>query len=410
MTLDLHHPSAVVDGKLNITGSKSESNRLLILQALYPNLEITNLSNSDDTRAMQKALSVREDVVDIHHAGTAMRFLTAYFASQGSGTRILTGSQRMQERPIKILVLALQSMGAMIAYQKEPGFPPLKITSAPLKTDQIALPASVSSQYITALMLIAGKLPNGLKIHLEGKITSTPYIEMTNSLLQSLGIDSRFEGNTIVIKHTPNIDTKSLAVESDWSSASYAYSLLAIAQSGSITLTHYRQKSLQGDAVLQQIYRQLGIESRFEGAQLLLTKIPDFELPDRISLDLANAPDIAQTIAVTCAALGVGCTLTGLHTLKIKETDRLVALQNELQKLGTVLQITNDSLTLAPHTTLKSGISIATYKDHRMALAFAPLALKVPITILEADVVSKSYPSYWEDLKSLGFKIRLSAK
>jgi 3-phosphoshikimate 1-carboxyvinyltransferase len=405
MTLSLQHPTAICQGELTITGSKSESNRLLILQALYPQLTITNLSNSDDTQVLQKALSSTENIIDIHHAGTAMRFLTAYFAAFGNTKRILTGSQRMQERPIEVLVDALQKMGAQISYAKTTGYPPLEITPTLLNTDHIALPASVSSQYITALMLIGGKLPNGLRIDLEGTITSIPYIQMTSRLMERMGMANTFVGNTITVAHTTSIALIETAVESDWSSASYLYSILAIAKSGSIRLSHYRKDSLQGDAVLQKIYRQLGVASQFDGDCLVLTKIPDFTLPEELRLDLVNAPDIAQTIAVSCVALGVGCTLTGLHTLKIKETDRLVALQNELQKLGAQVQITHDSLHLHPHANLRAGVSIATYKDHRMALAFAPLALKVPLSIQEANVVSKSYPTYWDDLRTLQFDL-----
>lgn len=405
MQVQLSHDTKNCTGALEITGSKSESNRLLVLQAQYPNLSISNLSNSDDTKALQQALTTAPATVDIHHAGTAMRFLTAYYASTPGRECLLTGSSRMQERPIGILVEALRSMGANIDYAKNEGFPPLQIIGTALEASTVRLPASISSQFITALLLTAPKLKHGLKIILEGAITSRPYIEMTCALMRQLGIDVAFTGNTLEVAPTSRIPTAEIAVESDWSSASYAYSILALAEEGALTLTTYRKESLQGDACLQSIYTQLGVESSFEHNQLQLRKIPNFKCPEKLALDLAHAPDIAQTIAVSCAALGVACSLTGLHTLKIKETDRLVALQRELEKFGAKVHITADSLHLQPPTTLTADVAVATYNDHRMALAFAPLALKTTLQINDALVVNKSYPSYWEDLKKLGFSV-----
>ncbi len=405
MQVQLSHDTKNCTGALEITGSKSESNRLLVLQAQYPNLSISNLSNSDDTKALQQALTTAPATVDIHHAGTAMRFLTAYYASTPGRECLLTGSSRMQERPIGILVEALRSMGANIEYAKNEGFPPLQIIGTALEASTVRLPASISSQFITALLLTAPKLKHGLKIILEGAITSRPYIEMTCALMRQLGIDVAFTGNAIEVAPTSRIPTAEIAVESDWSSASYAYSILALAEEGALTLTTYRKESLQGDACLQSIYTQLGVESSFEHNQLQLRKIPNFKCPEKLALDLAHAPDIAQTIAVSCAALGVACSLTGLHTLKIKETDRLVALQCELEKFGAKVHITADSLHLQPPTTLTADVAVATYNDHRMALAFAPLALKTTLQINDALVVNKSYPSYWEDLKKLGFSV-----
>jgi len=405
MQVQLSHDTKNCTGALEITGSKSESNRLLVLQAQYPNLSISNLSNSDDTKALQQALTTAPATVDIHHAGTAMRFLTAYYASTPGRECLLTGSSRMQERPIGILVEALRNMGANIEYAKNEGFPPLQIIGTALEASTVRLPASISSQFITALLLTAPKLKHGLKIILEGAITSRPYIEMTCALMRQLGIDVAFTGNTLEVAPTSHIPTAEIAVESDWSSASYAYSILALAEEGALTLTTYRKESLQGDACLQSIYTQLGVESSFEHNQLQLRKIPNFKCPEKLALDLAHAPDIAQTIAVSCAALGVACSLTGLHTLKIKETDRLVALQCELEKFGAEVHITADSLHLQPPTTLTADVSVATYNDHRMALAFAPLALKTTLQINDALVVNKSYPSYWEDLKKLGFSV-----
>ena len=388
---------------ITITGSKSESNRLLLLKALFKNLEIQNVSNSDDSQYMLKALDSDTPVVDIHHAGTAMRFLTAYFATLEGKTTLLTGSQRMQERPIKILVDTLRALGAEIAYDKEEGYPPLRITGKTLVKDEVRMKANVSSQYISALLLMATKLKNGLTLHLEGKITSVPYIQMTLSLLDQLGVETRFEGQVIQVKPYLETVSKSFIVESDWSSASYFYSIVALSPVGTqINLSTYKKDSLQGDAVLQEIYTHLGVQTTFEESKINLKKI-NSDLPKSLDLDLANAPDIAQTIVVTCLGLQIKCHLTGLHTLKIKETDRLQALKNEIYKFGTDINITDDSLSLSDCKPLTSGAVVATYNDHRMAMAFAPLALKTSFSINEAEVVSKSFPDFWDNLSELGF-------
>ena len=405
MRLELQHATKKVNAQLTITGSKSETNRLLLLQALYPQLTIENQSNSDDSIAMHKALNSQEKTKDIHHAGTAMRFLTAFFATKENSDIILTGSQRMQERPIALLVDALNALGGKISYVKEKGFPPLSIVGQQLEGGEVTLPANISSQYISAILLIAPKLEKGVRLHLEGEITSLPYIKMTLALLERLGIKTSFEGKTIEIPYQATIEKQTQVVESDWSSASYWFSTLCLAEEGEIHLSNYRDDSLQGDAVLRKIYRQLGVESHFEGNTLILKKINGFEFPAKIELDLVEAPDIAQTIAVSCYGLGVACHLTGLHTLKIKETDRLLALEKELSKLGAVITVDDKSLLLAVTQNFQSNQSIDTYHDHRMAMAFAPLGLKIPLFINDAGVVSKSYPSFWEDIKSTGFQV-----
>ncbi|MGB5420287.1 3-phosphoshikimate 1-carboxyvinyltransferase [Algibacter sp.] len=391
--------------KITITGSKSESNRLLLLQALYPEFKLENVSNSDDSNLMTNALSSQSEVVDIHHAGTAMRFLTAYFSIQEGRKTILTGSKRMKERPIKILVEALQELGAEISYEENEGFPPIKITGKKLTKNKVSLKANVSSQYISALLLIASKLENGLELTLEGDITSIPYINMTLSLLDEIGVESAFIGNKITVKpNTKRLDAKTLTVESDWSSASYYFSIAALSEVGTeITLSSYKENSLQGDSALVEIYTHFGVSTVFNENSVTLKKETSNLKP--LTLDLKNAPDIAQTIAVTCFALGIPCDLTGLHTLKIKETDRLVALKTEIEKLGGELKITDKSLHLSASSSIKSMVSIATYNDHRMAMAFAPLALKTSIIIEDAMVVSKSYPTFWNDLESIGFEI-----
>ena len=392
--------------RLQITGSKSESNRALLLQALYNCLTIQNLSNSDDSKLMINALSSKATNIDIHHAGTAMRFLTAYYAVNMGKTTILTGSERMQQRPIKILVDALNSLGADIGYIKNEGYPPLLIKGRQLSKKIVYLKSDISSQYISALLLIAPSLKNGLELHLEGKITSLPYIKMTLALLDEMGVETKFEGNVIEVLPLSNQVSKIFTVESDWSSASYYYSILALSPVGTqIDLSDYKSKSLQGDAVLCNIYKKLGVDSSFSGTILSLKKVQR-PLPACLALDLSDTPDIAQTIVVSCLGLEIDCDLTGLNTLKIKETDRLVALKNEIKKLGSELKITGNSLHLNNVASLNCDVHIATYNDHRMAMAFAPLALRASLYIENAEVVSKSYPNFWEDLKSLGFKFQ----
>lgn len=405
MNVQLSFSSEEIIGAVKITGSKSESNRLLILQALFPQIKIENLSNSDDTKVLQKALQSEEESIDIHHAGTAMRFLTAFYATQEGKNVTLTGSDRMQERPIKVLVDALRELGADISYLKNQGFPPLKITGKKLVKNEVTVEANISSQYISALMLIAPSLPNGLQIHLDGKVTSVPYIEMTLKFLTECGIKGNFETDTIVIEPAHDISAANIVVESDWSSASYFYSMAALSNEAKISLSSYKQHSYQGDQVVAGIYKQLGVETTYANDSISLSKSP-FKKPRKLVLGLSNSPDLAQTIAVTCLGLGIKCELTGLHTLRIKETDRLQALKDEMEKLGAHVEITLDSLHLIPSEELKSGIKIETYNDHRMALAFAPLAIKVPLEIADAEVVSKSFPGFWEDLKNLGFSVK----
>lgn len=394
---------------LSITGSKSETNRLLLLQSLFPQINLVNTSNSEDAQAMARGIGVRSGTIDVHHAGTAMRFLTAFMATTPGVDVVLTGSARMQQRPIGLLVDALRLLGAEINYLGEEGYPPLRIQGKEITQRHAEIPAHVSSQYISALLLVAPRLASGMSLTLKGAITSIPYIKMTCALLESLGINTRMEGSVIQVDHALDVASKTLVVESDWSSASYHYSMVALAPMGSeIRLYSYKSDSLQGDAVLAQLYSALGVESVFVDHQLVITKKQEISATVReqgLIVDFTECPDIAQTLAVTCFALGIGAHFTGLHTLKIKETDRLVALQQELTKFGAQLSITEDSLTLHPFQgVMNSGVVVATYHDHRMAMAFAPLAMKVPFAIEDPAVVAKSYPDFWNDLAALGFR------
>jgi len=386
---------------LNIGGSKSETNRLLLLQSLYPNLQIENASPSKDSEAMYRGLHSGESTIDIGDAGTAMRFLTAYYAACQNRDVILIGSARMQERPIGILVEALRQLGATIYYSKEEGFPPLHIQGRQLQGGTLSIKANVSSQYISALLLVAPSFTNGLSLHLDGEITSFPYLRMTLSLLNELGIAGTFEDNTFTIQHTPAVAPQMIVVEPDWSSASYFYSMVALSPVGtSLYMNHYKERSLQGDRIVADIYQSFGVRTIFWGDKIQLIKERDLLSPI-FSYNLMDCPDIAQTIAVTCFGLGIECFLSGLHTLNIKETNRLEALKNELSKLNAEVHISKEEIWVGSARKITRNISIDTYNDHRMAMAFAPLAMKVPIMINDMEVVEKSFPDFWEQFESI---------
>ncbi|MCY0970657.1 3-phosphoshikimate 1-carboxyvinyltransferase [Chryseobacterium wangxinyae] len=388
---------------IQISGSKSISNRLLILESLFSNIKIGNLSNSQDTQLLKKALSTNSETVDIHHAGTAMRFLTSYYSIQEGKTTILTGSGRMKERPIKNLVTALQNLGIKIEYLENEDFPPLKITGKKITQSKVDVPANISSQFITSLLLIAGKLEDGLEINLVGEITSRSYIEMTLDILTKFGIKNTFEGNTIRVENFKVNDQSSIVnyeVESDWSSASYFYSFAAIGRK-TIHLKSFYKESTQGDAAIVDIYEKFfGIKTTFteEEQKITLQPIDNFKFPEKIILDMNNCPDIAQTLCVTAAALKIPFEISGLGTLKVKETDRLLALHNELKKLGTETEITDLTIKSLEFKDAEENISIKTYQDHRMAMSFAPFCLIKHLNIENESVVEKSYPMFWEDL------------
>ncbi len=403
MDISLSKSSLRSGQSLQLSGSKSESNRALLLQALYPELSISNLSTADDTRLLLKVLYSCTPLIDVHHAGTAMRFLTAYFAAQLGTDVLLMGSERMHQRPIALLVDALRSLGADITYTEKEGFPPLRIKGKELKGSHVSLQGNVSSQYSSALLLIAPMLPNGLYLELTGSITSLPYLQMTLDLLSyCIGEEHvHFSGNQIRITPADNLQNYHWQVESDWSSASYWYSFVALSPIGTtLSLRDFKQPSLQGDSALQQLYRALGVTTALNDTTLTLTKVSAPQT-DCFTADLNATPDIAQTLAVTCLGLGVGCVLSGLHTLSIKETDRLTALQTELSKFGAEVAITTDRLQFPPCHSLNSGVQVATYNDHRMAMAFAPLMLLIPLTIFNKEVVTKSYPTFWQDVAQL---------
>ena len=404
-TIQISGSSLSANFSIELTGSKSETNRLLLLAALYPNLTLLNDSNAHDVSVMKKALQLSSGTVDIHHAGTAMRFLTAYFSVSENAEVLLTGSDRMKQRPIALLVDALRALGATIEYQGEEGYPPLYMKGAVLPRSSVSIAANVSSQYLSALCLVGAKLPKGLEIELVGSITSLPYLNMTLQLLERIGISARLDGGRIRIAPKSEIKPISLAVESDWSAASYYYSIVALSKLGTkATLSTLREDSLQGDRVLSTIYKDFGVSTRFDDGKIILEKVSE-PLNQTLSYDLKDAPDIAQTIAVTAAGLQVDCYLTGLHTLPIKETDRLAAMKCELEKVGADVEIDAESLRVFGQKAKLQSASIATYNDHRMAMAFAPLAILIPLTIEESFVVEKSYPDFWKHLSSIGYQI-----
>jgi len=394
-----------IQGTISISGSKSESNRLILLRAYTSYFKIFNLSDSDDTQLMLSAIESDKKEINIGHAGTAMRFLTSYYSSISKNLNVLTGSNRMKQRPISILVDALKDLGCDIEYIEKIGFPPLKINGKNILSNSVTLPADVSSQYISSLMMLGVSLENGLKIKLSSEITSLPYILMTKKIIERIGGIIEIHDREITIEPFKEKVVPEQFVESDWSSASYFFSIAALSNSARITLSTFFKDSLQGDSALVDIYKIFGIETLFDNDQIILRK-NKVDLPKSINLNLKDSPDLAQTIIVTCLGLGVDCTLDGLHTLKIKETDRLIALKNEIEKFNVDnVEITKNSITLENNSNLKHEVVIETYNDHRMAMSFAPLSLIVPIKINNPEVVTKSYVNFWNDLESLGFNI-----
>jgi 3-phosphoshikimate 1-carboxyvinyltransferase len=411
-SITLSHPSKKIQASIALTGSKSESNRALILQALSQGLvSVENLSQAADTQTLHHILNAQLGTqnpqhIDVGPAGTAMRFLTALLATQ-LGEYTLTGSQRMKERPMGILVDALQKLGAHINYIEQDGYPPLLIKGPfEQKKAKISIQGNVSSQYISALLLIAPSLAKGLCLELEGELTSKPYVEMTLAMLHQVGIQHSWEGNQICIEQQ-DFKASTLVVEPDWSAASYWYALAALAQEANLSMPHLQAYSLQGDSKITELMANFGITSQFKNGELLLTK--ESKIPERKIFDLKDCPDLAQTLIVCCAALGHEATLTGLETLKIKETDRIKALQTELAKIGVTLIEKNLTYKIdCSKRVLPKKIQIATYEDHRMAMAFAPLALLIDeVEILDPQVVAKSYPHFWDDLKTAGFEIKM---
>ena len=405
MRYKLSAPS-VVRTTIQLPASKSISNRALIINALARGTTPPcNLSDCDDTLVMIKALAENNETIDIMAAGTAMRFLTAYLSTV-QGTHILTGTERMQQRPIQILVNALRELGAQIEYAGKEGFPPLRIHGTELKGNELTLKGNVSSQYISALLMIGPVLKNGLRLHLTGEIISLPYINLTLQLMKEFGAKAAWtSGNSIEVAPKPYTPV-SFMVESDWSAASYWYQIAALSEQAEIELIGLFRNSYQGDSRGAEVFSRLGITTEFTHEGVLLKK--SNRLVEQLNEDFVDIPDLAQTFAVTCCLLGIPFRFTGLQSLKIKETDRIFALKAELRKLGYLLQDAQDSILIwdGKRCQPEAQPVIQTYEDHRMAMAFAPAALRLPeMRIAEPQVVSKSYPAYWEHLQQAGFQI-----
>lgn len=404
-------PDTSLKGEIVLPGSKSESNRALIMQALCTGaVDIRNLSEAADTVTLKGILDGRNQTLDVGPAGTAMRFLTA-FCAVTEGEWVLTGSQRMKERPIGLLVDALRALGADIGYLENDGFPPMKIRGKQLdKACEVTIPGNVSSQYISALLMIAPVLPRGLRIHLTGEIGSRPYIEMTLAMMGELGIRHEWSGSSIYVAPQP-YRPGTLTIEPDWSGASYWYSIAALCDEADLKLPYLKKQSLQGDRAIASIMTGFGVETHFSEEGIRLTRkkntAPESEL------DFIHCPDLAQTVISCCTALGRNAVFTGLESLKIKETDRIAALRNELGKFGA--RLTENAQgnrweldTSGVHSPAKPPL-IHTYHDHRMAMALAPLAIRLgPVEIADRDVVAKSYPGFWNDLKKTGFELKES--
>ena len=387
-----------------LPASKSISNRALIINALAGGrAELHNLSDANDTQLMLRLIRSGDETIDVEDAGTTMRFLTAYFCVTNQN-KILTGTRRMKERPIGILVDALRSLGGTIEYLEKEGYPPHRITGfAGQKSDRISIRGDVSSQYISALMMVAPVLPNGLVLTLQGKIGSRPYIDMTASLLKHFGVTTNVRANEISIEHQ-DFEPASFTVESDWSAASYWFAFTALADDAVITLPRLLNQSFQGDSAILSLMVELGVESRFENGLLKLTKK---KCAQELRWDFTDCPDLAQTVAVVCAAKNVTGFFTGLESLRIKETDRIAALQNELRKIGAdLIEDDSEHWRLIPSASLPESASFLTYKDHRMAMAFAPLATQMQVEIQDPTVVKKSYPNFWNDMGGVGFEFQ----
>ncbi|MCP4520082.1 MAG: 3-phosphoshikimate 1-carboxyvinyltransferase [Cytophagales bacterium] len=408
-TITLGHNRQDIKQTIDLASSKSESNRALVINALSGGSnELGNLANARDTETMIRLLnSPNEEIWDVLDAGTTMRFLTAFATVQGT-TRVMTGSTRMKERPIALLVDALRSIGADISYEANDGYPPMRINGfdKEAKNNEITIRGDVSSQYISALLMIAPTLPNGLVLNLTGKIGSRPYILMTLNLMKHFGASHIWEGNTITVP-AQQYQENAYTIEADWSAASYWYSIVALSNDGNaeIELVGLRKVSNQGDSVLVELMDQLGVSSTFTETGVILKKK---EAQKSITWDFSDCPDIAQTISVVCAAKGISAELSGLESLRIKETDRIDAIKNELAKFGVVVEVEGDEKISIQNPDLQfpSEVMINTYKDHRMAMAFAPLAFYGELQIEDDQVVNKSYPDFWRDLSTVGFETK----
>ncbi|HTA60883.1 MAG TPA: 3-phosphoshikimate 1-carboxyvinyltransferase [Bacteroidia bacterium] len=407
-SVKVSHPTKIINGTVNLPASKSIANRLLLMKAVagFTDVEIHNLSNARDTQILESILNnlSANATIDVHDAGTVMRFLTAYVSCL-EGEWIITGTERMQQRPIGALVNVLRNIGAEIEYLKNENYPPLKIRGKQLKGGKIEIDGSISSQFISALLMISPLFTEPLELHIKNDLVSKPYVDMTLKLMQQWGINYTWKENVISIDNKPyQKPTEKIFVESDWSAASYFYSILSLAKQGEITLPYLFKNSLQGDCACIELFADLGVSTAFTNDGVVLKKTN--QAKNKIEYNFLNCPDIAQTLAVCYAAKNVQASLQGLQTLSIKETDRIDALKTELGKFGVELVISANSIQI--NSKFKAQDSkIETYKDHRMAMSFAPLALCCnTIEIENPTVAEKSFPHFWDELKKTGFTIQ----
>lgn len=405
--LHIKHPTGVVKGIIKLNGSKSISNRALIIRSLSKNdFALENLSSSNDVIVMLKALKFHDEAIDVHHAGTSMRFLTALTANK-EGNWTLSGSERMHQRPIGILVDALRNLGAEIDYLGNEGFPPLQIKGKPLDGGVLNIKGNISSQFISALLLIAPSMKNGLVLVIEGELVSRPYVQMTLSIMEEFGVHYDWEDQTIIIP-PGKYNAEGYFVESDWSGASYLLQMAALSKSSRLMLSELSHESLQGDSAVVDLFKHLGVSCDYAGFTLVVDKFG--EKVENFEADFIECPDLAQTLVTTCAALNINGSFSGLQTLAIKETDRTQALANELAKVNCLFFGEGGTWHLEAEEFGTDEVPVfKTYNDHRMAMAFAPLALKLPqgVIIEDAEVVKKSYPDFWKDMKSMGFEVTI---
>lgn len=406
----INAPNKSLNTEIHISGSKSLSNRLLMVRAISGlDLHFKNLSDSDDTITLAKELGLvkgkTSSVIDVGHAGTDMRFLTAYLSGK-KGQWTITGSERMQQRPIGELVNTLRSLGADIQYMSKEGFPPLRIDGKELNGGEVEIDGSVSSQFITALLLIAPTLQKGLTLKIKNESVSKPYIKMTIEVMNQFGVNAQQTDNIIKVPNSIyKKDGLDYYVESDWSSASYWYSFVALADEAKITLRNFNKSSFQSDSIVQSIYEKLGVNTKWEATGITLTK--NNSVIAELNYDFLDCPDIAQTVAATCVGLGIKANLTGLQTLRIKETDRIAAMKNELERFGAAVHVSDNSIQINPSLSpLTPTDEIKTYHDHRMAMSIAPLVMKCnTLAFDDEEVVNKSYAAFWDDLQEAGIDV-----
>ena len=405
--IEISSNKQTIYGSIDLESSKSISNRLLIIREFCKTkFEIQNLSNATDTKILNETLEVYETKKDIkcEDAGTALRFVMAFLTTK-KGNWVVSGSKRMHERPIKPLVDCLVKLGANIHYLEKVGFPPIKIKSKKLSCKNLSLPGNISSQFISALLMVAPKIKGGLNLEITSKVLSKPYIDMTLDLMSEFGIEYSWENNLIKVKEQ-NYSSKNIKVENDWSSASFWYSFLALSKSGEIKIPNLYANSVQGDSVLSIIYSRLGIKTEFNGDSIVLSKT--IKIAKEMELDLSNYPDLALPIIVTCCGLGIKAHLMGLESLKIKESNRLECIKKELKKFNISCEIDSSSIKINENQKIiQPKSSVECHNDHRIAMSIAPLCMKVDsIKFDDKDVVNKSYPKFWSDIQNVGIDFR----